>query len=91
VDIVELCGSIEEVMMRHFSGFLGSALAAAGDSDAFSLIVAVSGATLLGPEHPAKALREKNTRTIAAALRKLRDRVGGFAALRVIAGLGWAR
>jgi len=60
VDIVDFCGSMEEVMMRHFSGLLGSVLTAAAESDAFSFTVATSGATrLLLLEQPEKTNKEK--------------------------------
>ena len=46
---------MEDVMTRHFNGFAGRALTAAGLSDAFSLTVATSGATRLSLGQPENA------------------------------------
>jgi hypothetical protein len=96
VDIVEVCGSMEEVMMRHFNGFAGSALDSAAGSDAFSFTVAANGATRAGPEHPEKAALAMNANAIELGMSGLRVLasqivVGHVFAGRIIAGLEWAR
>jgi hypothetical protein len=85
-----------EVMMRHLSGFEGSALAAAGLSDPFSLTVAMMGATRAELEHPQKSALATIASANDARVSRLRAVVARIAAGRIfvedfIAGLGWAR
>ena len=85
-----------EVMMRHLSGFEGSALAAAGLSDPFSLTVAMMGATRAELEHPEKRALAPSANANDAKVSSRRAVVARIAAGRIlvddfIAGLGWAR
>ena len=85
-----------DVMMRHLSGFAGSALAAAGLSDPLSLTVAMMGATRAELEHPEKSALAPRANANDAKINRRRVVVARVAAGRIfiddfIAGLGWAR
>ena len=85
--------------MRHFSGLAGRILAAAAESEAFSLMVAVSGATRPRSEHPEKTAQQASANAIEAGMDARRIIVVAKASIveremsewRVIAGLGSAR
>jgi hypothetical protein len=85
-----------DVMMCHFNGFAGRALAAAGLSDPFSLTVAMMGATRAELEHPEKNALATSANANVAKLSGRRVVVARTAAGQIfvdnfIAGLGWAR
>ena len=82
---------MEEVMMLHLSGFAGSALADAAESEALSFTVATSGSTRLAPEHPEIKAHERSASTADDCVSPLRILADFVLVGRVIAALGSAQ